>query len=56
MPRRASFNHGGALVELPAQWRPAPMQVSLRHPPRRQLSPRERGFVDRLAEVVGAAV
>jgi len=45
----------GALVEVLAQFRPAPMPVSVLYPHHRQLSPRVRVFVDWVAEVMGRA-
>ncbi|HEY9104172.1 LysR family transcriptional regulator [Chitinimonas sp.] len=41
----------GELGEVLAQWRPAPMPVSILYPHHRQLSPRVRVFVDWVAEV-----
>lgn len=45
----------GALVEVLAKWRPAPMPVSLLYPHSRQLSPRVRVFVDWVAGVMAKA-
>ena len=45
----------GALVEVLAKWRPAPMPVSVLYPHHRQLSPRVRVFVDWVAEVMAKA-
>ncbi|GAB3256144.1 LysR family transcriptional regulator [Chitinimonas naiadis] len=43
--------NSGELCEVLADWRPAPMPVSVLYPHHRQLSPRVRVFVDWLAEV-----
>jgi DNA-binding transcriptional LysR family regulator len=39
----------GSLVAILEDWRPAPMPVSVLYPKSRQLSPRVRVFVDRVA-------
>ena len=41
----------GSLCEVLAQWRPAPMPISVLYPHHRQLSPRVRVFVDWLASL-----
>ncbi|MFA9216115.1 MAG: LysR substrate-binding domain-containing protein [Sphingomonadaceae bacterium] len=45
----------GTLREVLADWRPAPMPVSVLYPHQRQLSPRVRVFVDWIVAVMGAA-
>jgi len=45
----------GELVEVLADWRPAPMPVSVLYPHARQLSSRVRVFVDWLAECMAGA-
>lgn len=45
----------GVFREVLAQWRPAPMPVSVLYPYQRQLSPRVRVFVDWISDVMTAA-
>ena len=45
----------GTLVEVLADFKPAPMPVSVLYPHHRQLSPRVRVFVDWVADVMGRA-
>jgi LysR family transcriptional regulator for bpeEF and oprC len=45
----------GSLREVLADWRPAPLPVSVLYPQQRQLSPRVRAFVDWLAETMADA-
>ncbi|MGV7210576.1 LysR family transcriptional regulator [Oxalobacteraceae bacterium A2-2] len=57
MPRYHALRQlaDGSLREVLAQWRPAPMPVSVLYPQQRQLSPRVRAFVDWLSDVMSAA-
>ena len=51
----SSSRSGYTLVEVLAQFKPAPMPVSVLYPHHRQLSPRVRVFVDWVADVMGRA-
>ena len=44
----------GALVEVLADFPPAPMPLSVLYPSNRQLSPRVRVFIDWLVETIGS--